>query len=172
MTWTEFLIHILTAHAQTLHRLAAFFGEAELLEILETAGETSKEAPSPFELKDEWLTTTEGPETPTAYLELEGAVHDMHLSAVLEFHLWTYPFYRLFIEKLVNLKAKIPNQQGSAVLELLVEEAIVQAKAWTRNLPIPPELALQTNSIAQVPWIRFRTTVLGKIGRRPIIALG
>ncbi|MEO5969079.1 MAG: hypothetical protein ABIQ95_04060 [Bdellovibrionia bacterium] len=171
MTWAEFLIHILKAQAQTLHRLAAFFGEAELIEMLETMGESAEVSQLSFQMKQEWLPTTTGPDTPSAYLELEGAVHDMHLSSFLEFHLWAYPFYRIIIESSANLKAKIPDQPGSRVLETLVEEAIVQAQIWTRNLPIPPLLAIQTKSIAQVPWVRFRTTVLGKIGRRPVVAL-
>jgi hypothetical protein len=171
MTWAEFIINILRAHAQTLHRLAAFFGEAELLEILETLGESTEDSELSFKIKEEWLTTPAGPETPFAYLELEGAVHDMHLSSVLEFHLWAYPFYRAIIESSVNLKSKIPDQPGSRVLETLVEEAIVQAQTWIEKLPIPHVLANQTRSIAQVPWVRFRTTVLGRTGRRPVVAL-
>lgn len=171
MTWIEFLVHILKAHAQTLHRLAAFFGEETLFQLLERVGESSDDSEPSFKIKKEWLTTTTGSDTPSAYLELEGAVHSMHLSSVLEFHIWAYPFYRVIIESSVNLKAKIPDHPGSRVLEILVEEATVQAQTWTKKLPIPPELAIQTRSIAQVPWIRFRTTVLGKTGRRPVIAL-
>jgi len=172
MLWSEFLIHILRAQAQTLQHLAAFFGEAELLELLESAGESAPDLPEPsFKIKKEWLPTLTGPDTPSTYLELEGAVHDLHLSAVLEFHLWTYPFYRIIIESSANLKAKVPDQPGARVLEVLVDEAMIQAQTWVRTLPVPPTLLIQTRSIAQVPWLRFRTTVLGKTGRRPVIAL-
>jgi hypothetical protein len=171
MTWTEFLIHVLKAHAHTLHRLTAFFGEAEFLKILETAGESTEGHTSSFKIKNDWLPTTTGPEAPSHYLELEGAVQEMHLSSVLEFHIWTYPFYRIIIESSVDLKAKIPDHHGSRVLEILVQEAVMDARSWTRKLPILPELTLQTQNIAQVPWVRFRTTVLGKTGRRPMAAL-
>ena len=172
ITWAEFLIHILKTHANTLHRLAAFFGEAELVELLESCDETSDNSYPLFEIKREWLPEAAEPDNPSAYLELEGAVHDMHLSPVLEFHLWAYPLYRIIIESSVSLKSKIPDQGSFQMLELLVEEAILQAQAWTKKLPIRPDRALQTNNIAQVPWIRFRTMILGKIGRRPIVALG
>lgn len=44
MRLVEFLVHLLEAHAQTLQRLAALFGEERLLEMLETAGEKADEA--------------------------------------------------------------------------------------------------------------------------------
>jgi hypothetical protein len=155
-------------------------GEAELLEVLESAGERcnldedkSGNFRSPFKFQKEWLTPIAAERTtPPPYLELEGAVREMHLSAPLEFHLWAYDFYRIFIESSANLNDKIQEQQGSEVLELLVKEAIIQAQIWISHLPLAPELALQAKSVAQVPWIRFRTTVLNKIGRRPVVALG
>jgi hypothetical protein len=172
MTWAEFLTHILRAHAQALQRLAAFLGEAELLELLETAGESSVELRSKFEIKKEWLSATPATDSTPPYLELEGAVQEMHLSSFLEFHVWAYPFYRQIIESSLELKAKIPKAHATEVLELLTEEAIQQAQTWIEQLPVREDLAQQVKSIAQLPWIRFRTTILGKMGRRPVVALG
>ena len=50
----------------------------------------------------------------------------------------------------------------------LVDEAVEQAEAWVKNLPIAPEFALQAQRAAHVPWLRFRTQVLKRIGKRPM----
>src|SRR4051812_5012272 len=111
MTVVEFLAHLLQTHANTLQRLAAFFGEEELFEILELGGEAYDENPSlhsspnfkidPNWLIDQPLRTIKTP----VYLELEGIVRELNLAAVLEFHLWAYPFYRQLIESSLELSS-------------------------------------------------------------------
>lgn len=168
MRLVEFLISLMTAHAQTLQRLAALFGEEEMLEMLETAGE-SEEIIETFEpkalslLREAPLGT--GPSSP--YAELEGAIHDLGLSEVQEFHLWAYPLYRAYIESELDLNTQIKGASPDCG-PTMVDEAIAQAEAWVRKLPIPPSLAQQAERAAQVPWLRFRTDVLKRIGRRPL----
>jgi hypothetical protein len=162
MRLVDFLIRMLEAQAQTLQRLAALFGEDILLEILERGAEIDEEAGSqrpPIQLS--WFQKAGGTgESP--YAELEGAVRDFKLSPVLQFHIWAYPGYRAFIESKVELGARVTNPQA------VVEAALECSKRWLAVLPIAPEFRSQAERAAEVPWIRFRTTVLKDLGQRPI----
>lgn len=167
MKLIDFLISVLQAHGQTLQRLAALFGEEEILEILELAGDSSDDknqnTTNEFQLLSEWL---EPPSTIThrsAYAEIEGAVREMKLPAVLEFHLWTYPFYRVLIESPFDLRSKIQVKDDQ-----LVRAALEGARTWAKQLPIHPAHSRQAELAAHAPWIRFRTKTLKKLGQRPI----
>ncbi len=168
MRLVEYLIFVLEAHAQTLQRLAAFFGEEAFLEILESADEsiphrTTLQPP----VKEAWNAPSPHEIASYAYGELEGAVLEFNLPAVLQFHLWAYPYYRKFIESDLDLNAKIQGTGSNVGLEL-VGEAVAEAEAWVRALPIPPAVGPQAERAAQVPWLRFRTNVLKRIGKRPL----
>ena len=166
----EFLILLLEAHAQTLQRLAALYGEDVFLEILESAGEEPEAAPSQSKVNPIWFgkSNVRGVQgAASAYAELEAAVHDLKLPAMLEFHLWAYPHYRAFIESPLDLNSTIQGT-GPETAAALVEEAVSQAQVWVKKLHIPPEFSRQTESAAQLPWIRFRTTVLRRVGKRPM----
>ena len=173
MRLVDFLIALLEAHAETLKRLAAFFGEERFLEILEESGEDSDD---PAKRPDPVITHLRPQDlesgnlhvsSSSAYQELEGAVHDFNLPAVLEFHLWAYPHYRAFIESPLELTSRIPGPGGDTGTAL-VEEAVAQAQAWVRTLHIPPQIGAQAERAAHVPWLRFRTNVLKRIGKRPL----
>lgn len=166
MRLVEFLIHVLEAHAQTLHRLAALFGEEMLLHMLEESGDEIAEKAAPPRFNVAWFEKSHGGYS-SPYTELESAVHDFKLPAVLEFHLWAYPHYRAFIESGLELDARIPGPGGDTGV-VLVDEAVEQAEAWVKSLPIAPEFALQAQRAAHVPWLRFRTQVLKRIGKRPM----
>jgi hypothetical protein len=166
----EFLIHLLQTQALTLQRLAAFFGEDALLEMLEIAGESEEKNPSSFKMNQNWFAQPQPIPPSSPYTELEGAVREMNLPAVLEFHLWAYPFYRVLIESSLNLNSRIKGDENQ-VPEALIEESVSQAKAWIRKLPIRPELSAQAERAALIPWLRFRTLVLKKIGKRPIASV-
>lgn len=174
MRLVDFLIQLLEAHAQTLQRLAALLGEDQLVELLEHAGEKEAErAETPVE-DERRLRLVQGAMEPpmhdspsSPYQELEGAVQDFNLPATLQFHLWAYPHYRAFIESPLDLNARIRGA-GSETGVQLVNEAVEQARMWVRRLPLPSPLGLQAESAAEVPWLRFRTNVLKRIGRRPL----
>lgn len=166
MRVVDFLIAVLEAQAQTLQRLAAFFGEELLLEILERAGDQAPAEP-PFEFESEWLERPFGEVPGSAYGELEGAVREMQLSAVLQFHLWAYPPYRTFIEGPAELEWKIKSNGTEGGVKL-VNHVVSRAEAWTKRLPLPPHLAAQVERAAEIPWLRFRSEVLRKIGKRPM----
>jgi hypothetical protein len=166
----EFLVLLLQAHADTLKRLAAFFGEEKLVEMLEDSGETIDQALPPRKHAGAsvvWIDTPTPHSNANAYAELEGNVQEMGLPATLEFHLWAYPHYRAFIESSVDLNSRMApggGESGGA----MIEEAVHQAEAWVRALPIHPTLAPRAYAMAQVPWLRFRTEALRKMGRRPL----
>ncbi len=172
MRLVEFLILLLEAHAQTLQRLAAVFGEDELIEILENAAEganyTAPSSQKILQFHPDWMEQARaGEDTSLAYTELEGAVREMGLAPMLEFHLWAYPHYRAFIEGPINLNSRIRGG-GSNAGVALVEEALSQANAWIRALPLPPAASAQAERAAEVAWLRFRANALRKIGRRPM----
>lgn len=173
MRLAEFLVLLLQAHADTLKRLAAFFGEERLVDMLEESGETIDQALPPRKLAGSagasviWIDTPVPHSNANAYAELEGNVHEMGLPATLEFHLWAYPHYRAFIESAIDLNSRMAPGGGDSGGEL-IEEAVQQADAWVRALPIHPKLAPRAYAMAQVPWLRFRTEALRKMGRRPL----
>lgn len=173
MRLVDFLISVLQAHGQTLGRLAAFFGEERFFEMLEEAGEDMERSLPPSKFVNTtgaeviWLDSPGPGSNSNAYAELEGAVRDMNLPAMLEFHLWAYPHYRAFIESSLDLNSRIrgPGYESGAAL---VDEACMQAEAWIKRIPIPAALAPQAERAAQIPWLRFRSEVLKRIGKRPL----
>jgi hypothetical protein len=166
MRLVDFLIYLLEAQAETLKRLAAFFGEERFLEMLENSGDEIK-IPTldknliPFESPSNALTSG------STYRELEGAVREFKLPEFLEFHLWAYPYYRAFIESEMDLSSRLASNASAH----LIDEALAQAKEWIKQLPIPPAISFQAEAAAQLPWIRFRTQVLKKVGIRPMGAI-
>jgi hypothetical protein len=162
----DFLVHLLEAQAQTLQRLAAFFGEAELLEMLETAGEIEDAHPTIIKINPHWFEKSNQPDRTSTYAKLEGSVHDFKLSAMLEFHLWAYPFYRTIVESPLDLKFKIRDTDDQSAIEL-INESVHQAELWIKRLAIPASVSPAAERAASVPWLRFRSEVLKKIGMRP-----
>jgi hypothetical protein len=165
----EFLIALLEAHSETLKRLAALFGEENLIQLLEMAGDEPESETSRVQVID--LSRFEPPSpfsaTDSTYAELEGAVREMNLPAFLEFHLWAYPHYRAFIESPLDLNSRIPGPGGDAGVAL-VDEAVSQAEFWVRSLPMSDLVRDQASRAAHVPWLKFRTQVLKRIGKRPM----
>lgn len=167
MTLSAFLIQILKTHASTLQHLAAYFGEEVLFELLELAAENHDEDPDlnpEFHLDLSWFYLP-NPSLSQGYAEIEGAVLELKLPEVLEFHLWAYPFYRKFVESSLDLKMSIYKENGA--IEALVEEALYESQLWIKRLPLPSQISQHAERIAQTPWIRFRSEVLKKSGKRP-----
>ena len=158
----DFLILLLEAHSQTLQRLAALFSEGLVLEMLENAPEKEEE----FTIHAECF---ESSSVSAAYTELEGAVREFTLPAILEFHLWAYPHYRAYIESSLELSDRMKSSPDH--ITRLADESITYAEAWLYNLPIAEEFRPRAQSAAQVPWIKFRTQVLKKAGHRPLGAV-
>jgi hypothetical protein len=169
MRLVDFLKALLEAHAQTLQRLAALFGEETLFAMLEEAGDSSAKEMTleSLEIKLTWFKESIPDTKFDLYREIEGTVNEFRLSPVLEFHLWAYPYYRVFIESSLGLSAQIDSTDGVAG-NIMVEEAIRQAAAWMRRLPIPPAISAQAERAAQIPWLRFRSEILKRIGQRPV----
>ncbi|HUP58147.1 MAG TPA: hypothetical protein VM598_11885 [Bdellovibrionota bacterium] len=161
MRLVDFLIRLLEAHSQTLQRLAALFGEEILLEMLEKAAERTPEPTAP-RIQFGWFSKGGGQTFGSPYAELEGAVRELTLSPVLQFHLWAYPVYRAFIESELELSARMENPQPA------IDVVLDGAKVWLDTLPIASEFRLQAEKAAEVPWIRFRSSVLKGLGQRPI----
>lgn len=173
MRLADFLILLLRAHADTLTRLAAFFGEEAFVEMLEESGETIDRALPPTKYAGEagasviWIDTPAPHSNANAYAELEGTVRELGLPEPLAFHLWAYPHYRRFIESALDLNARMPAGGGPSGAAL-IDEACEQAEAWAKALPIPKAVAEAALKAAQQPWIRFRTEALKKMGRRTL----
>ena len=72
MRLVEFLIFLLEAHAHTLHRLAALFGEEMLLHMLEESGDKIAELTAPPRFRTEWFEPPQNSGFSSPYAELEG----------------------------------------------------------------------------------------------------
>ncbi len=168
MRIADFLIYLLEAHAQTLHRLAALFGDDLLLHMLEQVGEKMENEPAPeYRFQVDWFQKVSVPGYSSPYLEIESAVRDFKLPSVLEFHLWTYPLYRAYVESSLSLDDLIPGP-GADVGSWMVDESVQDAQHWMKRLPITSEFSKQAESAAHAPWLKFRTQVLKRIGKRPL----
>lgn len=173
MRWADFLIHILQAHGRSLQQLAAFMGEEELIELLEKMGEDSKVQLRPSGLKLEWFEHVGNPSQGfSPYGALEEAVRELNLSAVLDFYVWAYPYYRSLIEMPVDLRDQIRLDYPPDRVEIIVNEALQSSIQWIQALPIPARYRTQTERLAQAPWIRFRAEMLKKFGRRTMMQIG
>ena len=159
MKLVQFLILVLEAHAQSLQRLAAFFGEEVLFELLEMQEDEPRRIPVNREY---FKSSVEKNISGQAYGELESAVRGMKLHPVLEFHVWAYPFYRSYIESDIDLNSITSTGTN------LVDEAVEEAKNWIKHLPLPPSFAAQAERAAEIPWVKFRAHALKKIGKRPL----
>jgi hypothetical protein len=170
----DFLILLLQTHASTLQRLAALLGEEDLLRLLEDVGDHAEPLPEHSNIELEWFESghfsVEAVRFRPIYGELEGAVHELKLPAFLEFYLWSYPYYRRLIESSIDLKSRIRGPSHPAAT-FLVEDALAYAKRWVKQLPVAPELAIQVEKTALMPWVRFRSEFLKKVGKRPMMPL-
>ena len=168
MRLADFLILLLQAHAATLQRLAALFGEEELVDLLEESGDPDRTpgggTPAPFTPNPGWFSAPDPTivrASGSPYAALEGAVRELGLPPVLEFHLWAYPVYRAFVESEVSLDAEV-------VGDAAVEAALREADVWVRHLTIHPTIAPRAELAARSAWMRFRTEGLKALGIRPI----
>lgn len=180
MRLAEFLVYTLRSHAETLTRLAALLGEDQLITLLEAMpdpGPTRKLTP---EIQSLFLDPAQNqvhPDVPgklvppsSPYQEIEGAVQEVRLPVVLEFYVWAYPFYRMFIESPMDLNSLLADADDERTLAL-VDQAIQAAREWTKLLPLPPQLAIRADQVVKTPWIKFRTDVLRALGKRPMRAI-
>lgn len=167
MRLVEFLITLLEAQAQTLIRLAAIFGEDALIELMEHVGDQDDETPAldPMPKLRPSAKRTSG--EAAAYAEIDDAISHCGLPPPLRFYLWAFPPYRMFIETPLDLDSQIPLDQDRTG-ERIVTQAVDAAHSWLARLPIPPTMKAQVDTAVAVPWVRFRSTVLARIGHRPL----
>ena len=165
----DFLTAVLRTHAESLNRLAALFGEDIVLDMLENTPELD---PSPEQVTAwEGLFSrfaplpTSGPlgDPDAAYRRLESEVHSQKMAEFLEFHVWTFPFYRVFAESALDLRAPVLHAEAAAEL---TEAAVLAARAWRERLPIAEEFRARADSAMSLPWIRFRTELMDRFGTR------
>lgn len=177
MRWVEFLTAVLEAQALTLDRLAALLGQDVVLKVLERAGERAEDLPPerwdrpPPEWFEPVATGPFAPDEGEAYAELASAVAALRVPEVLEFHLWAYPHYRAWIEGAEpSLQARIDHRFGpkrDSGLQL-VELALRGHALWVAELALAEPFQTQIARAAEIPWLRFRTQTLKRIGQRPM----
>ena len=179
MRLAEFLAEILAAHGQVLLRLAALIGEDRLLELLEKAEELYPLGDEDLETFTRWeqwlkarLVPSPGDTTTQAMAEIQSAVNALNLPEVLAFYVWAYPTYRAYVETCVDLSMRIPRMGATGAPSenglQLTEDAIERAKEWFKRLPLPSEIGGAAERAAEIPWLRFRSEVLKRVGRRPL----
>jgi hypothetical protein len=179
MRLAEFLCEVLSTHGQVLVRLAALLGEEELLELLEKAEElypSGDENAESFSRWESWLKerlmASPGESASSAMAQIQSAVASLNLPEVLEFYVWAYPTYRAYVESSLGLSLRIPRQSPTGGVSesgvQLTEDAVSRAKQWFRRLPLPSHIGSTAERAAEIPWLRFRTEVLKRVGRRPL----
>lgn len=173
----EFLAFILEAHGQTLRALSEFMCEDTCLEILEQAGDLNSDSDGVvrpalaagetpfFPEKKEGYRPILGGFSPYGFIE--GTVRELGLPEVLEFHLWSYPGYRKFVESKLPLETVF----DGAHAEEVIREAREAELAWFRSLPIQIPVSVELEKMLAQPWLRFRTQVMQRCGIRTLGAL-
>ncbi len=175
MRVSDFLIEILSAHAQTLTRLAALLGEESLMEVLEKSGEQPTVPAADLSPLLDLLEKSLEPPPPkitlhrsgSTYLKIKSSVDGMNLPEILEFYVWSYLPYRLIIESPVDLDRKFAtsSEPQTAFAPTLLSQVMICANHWVRNLPLPPDLSKQAEQAARIPWLKFRMDLLRALGK-------
>jgi hypothetical protein len=165
-TLGNYLEMLLKAQGESLARLAAFFGEEKLLEMLEDRDEErdgeifSKTILNKIHKSAEHFEATA--QEASLYGALQGAVSEAHLSEPLEFHLWAFAPYRRLVEGSVPLSMPIQD-----ALPDLVEESLRYSTHWLNSLAISSIVFPQAKAGFEPVWVRFRAQMLKSSGLSP-----
>lgn len=190
----EILGLVLEAHGECLKALYVLFGEEVLIEILERTDEVATErsggACLSQRLRQCFMEDRRVADRihgePDWPLLLERRVQSLSLPAVLEFYVWAYPPYRLWIESDLNLnwilrcaeQIEDPGSDESGgsghpaisiraqAENLVVEDWTARAESWISSLGLPEKIHGQVMRLTQPVWVRFRARVLSQAGGR------
>lgn len=169
MRWVDFLVQVLKTQGRTLQRLSVLYGEDTLIEWMEAAGDEMATPDLTFQIESSWLLPAQPTQSTFSPLEaLEQAARETELSAVLEFYLWTYPYYRTLVESPIDLRAEIQLKKNPEFIGHIVDEAVTQAKLWLEQLRLPVRIRDQAEKASLVLWVRFRSDALKLAGQRPM----
>ena len=161
------LQELLKAQGEALVRMAAFFGEEELLELLENRDENRDRETFAKALLDELTASAtsfrETAQNASFYASLQSTVSEIRLSEPLEFHLWAFPAYREIIE--AGIPLALPLQR--APLQDLADQALKYGSIWLDTLHIPPGVFPQARAGVEPVWVRFRAQLLRSVGQLP-----
>lgn len=161
-TLGHFLQELLKAQGEALTRLAAFFGEEKILELLENRDEERDREIYPGAATHE-LAGEPNPQDPSFYGALQGVVFDIKLAEPLEFHLWAYPGYRRLIEGSYPLSTPL----SPTTVTALADAALKYGSVWLDTLHIPPSVFPQARGGVEPVWVRFRAQMLKGAGQSP-----
>lgn len=147
----NFLSFVLARHADGLKLLAESLSEDLLVEIIERRFEDETyKGMSPLLAAGVW----EDPEESHAdvvYEEIQTTVEKSKLPQSLEFYLWTYPYYRTWIEDQFLLDSFLKKEE---YLEPLLDEARLEWIRWLEYLGLP---SAQTKSLKEVMNTRWQS---------------
>jgi len=182
MRFVEFLIRMLSAHAETLQALSMLLGEDVLVGLLENFPDSDDikdifKEPSPEQIAvfENLANPPPPPHKPerrlasprSPYQELDWSVQELHLPALLSFYIWTYPPYRRWVESKIDLGACVTSKDSPELLGI-IEQAAEDARHWTRQMPIPPQMAARVDAVVKKAWLKFRADMLKTVGQRPM----
>ncbi|MGE0614719.1 MAG: hypothetical protein AB7P04_03685 [Bacteriovoracia bacterium] len=170
MKLCEFLTLLLRTQGRVLQELLATCGEGRLAQLLRDNEVTAR-------ISVQGLQLVHGPMSYQGHGEgfamIEQTVTDLALPEEIEFHLWSYPFYRAFIESELGLDSTIRNDKANE-LSALLDEAIASAHHWGECL-VPKDgdaaLARKVQAVVSQNYLRFRTDFLRKTGGRALSSL-
>jgi len=166
----DYLTMTLQAHGDLLREVWTHvqrhgLNQDAILEAFEKAQEVEAPAAQPQK-------TMERGKNGRPYVSIGHAVNAMNLPEPLEFYVWSYPYYRRWIESAADLEAPIETVFKNPEEE--VEQARAYAAQWARHLIFIElqdserrvEDALQAFSLDR--WLKFRSQALRAVGRRPL----
>jgi hypothetical protein len=107
--------------------------------------------------------SSESPFDPNVFDRLEHSVQNSRLSERLQDVLWTYPYYRAWIESSVPLTQSLGADSGIST-EALIEDCVNSGETWALMLPVPEHYRAATDAIARHAWVRFRARALKRLG--------
>lgn len=180
MQFFRLIIETQITHAEVLRVLSRSLGEGALLNAIDKNRDDKSRDQTDFAIDpkiniEELEIDTFSAEGQnhnsdlTPFEELELAINKMDLSQDLENYLWTYPFYRYFIESTVELTANISPINGQ--LHQLADEAMRQAELWVQSLPLPSEDRMEATQRSRSIWLKFRSRVLKSTGIKPFLSV-
>jgi hypothetical protein len=161
MKLADYLIQILRAHAMVLERVSALLGEDDWIEILEGIDEDllqQLKKPDPALISADRLLAPNTPDQSPPWMMIEGHVREFGLAARLEFYLWSYPYYRVWIESELDLHSEILRP------EEWITEAIAFETQWLRLLPIRPQDFLRVEQAVHAVHLKLRASTLERAG--------
>jgi hypothetical protein len=163
----EFLLLVLKNQADFYHDLEATYGPDITVSILERASEKAEAAPDTYDTQmgnGFWtLDPNSKLDQTDAYTELQDTIEKMKMPKAIEFYLWSYPYYRTFIESGLPLQGQFKMSKESDV-HSLYEEAISKSRFFFESVGFQGEYLKRAEVTLDSSLKKFKVSLLKTAG--------